>query len=272
MNNTESTVIYDFGANNGSNLAYYLMKAEKVVAVEANPILANLIKHKFAKEISAGRLVVENIVLVIKSSSGTVPFYIHKTKDVLSQFPKPEPDRLAAFDEIELRSKTVAELVEQHGQPYFIKIDLENFDAVILRSLFENGIRPPFISAESHSIDIFAALVAMGHYNAFKLVEGSTVSKIYSDHQVTTQNKIENHHFESHSAGPFGNDINGEWITADNFLRVLAVHNLGWRDIHATNTLIADPNYQPYRAKLEVKSLKSNWKKFARFIGLLPKR
>jgi hypothetical protein len=47
--------------------------------------------------------------------------------------------------------------------------------------------------------------------------------------------------FPFHSAGPFGNDVDGAWMTGDNFLRVLALEGLGWKDIHATNTAVADP-------------------------------
>ena len=32
-------VIYDIGSNNGDDLRYYLLKANKAVAVEANPML-----------------------------------------------------------------------------------------------------------------------------------------------------------------------------------------------------------------------------------------
>jgi predicted RNA methylase len=41
------TVIYDFGANVGSNLGYYLAKADRVVAVEANPALCRAIEERF---------------------------------------------------------------------------------------------------------------------------------------------------------------------------------------------------------------------------------
>ncbi|SDB18623.1 hypothetical protein SAMN05660653_00921 [Desulfonatronum thiosulfatophilum] len=40
--------------------------------------------------------------------------------------------------------------------------------------------------------------------------------------------------FPLHSAGPFGNDVDGAWMNASTFLRVLALEGLGWKDIHAT--------------------------------------
>ena len=51
--------------------------------------------------------------------------------------------------------------------------------------------------------------------------------------------------FPHHSAGPFGNDISGPWMTSDNIFKVLSFAGLGWKDIHATNTKKADLSYAP---------------------------
>jgi FkbM family methyltransferase len=259
-------VIYDLGANNGCNIAYYLMKADKVVAVEANPKLANQIKAEFSSEIEQGRLVVENVVIsVTKSSKKSVPFYIHKTKDVLSQFPPPPTNSLEKFERVELPSKNLFNIIEENGAPYYIKIDLESFDAVVLRALFEKEIKPPFISAESHSIEIFSLLVANGNYNSFSLLDGKSVPKLYIDHPIETVTGRAKFSFKKHSAGPFGNDLKGKWLTADNFLRVLAIKNLGWKDIHASNIIVADENDQPYRLILQRHTLKSIWRAIREF-------
>jgi len=52
-------IIYDVGSNNGSDIPYYLHKADLVVAIEANPVLTYGIKTRFQAEIASGRLVVE---------------------------------------------------------------------------------------------------------------------------------------------------------------------------------------------------------------------
>ena len=44
-------VIYDFGANNGDDLPYYLLSADKVVAVEANPELCSLMQKRFVRRL-----------------------------------------------------------------------------------------------------------------------------------------------------------------------------------------------------------------------------
>ena len=58
-------VIYDFGANNGDDIAYYLRKPCRVVAVEANPALCRQIEERFAEAIASGRLVVLCCVITI---------------------------------------------------------------------------------------------------------------------------------------------------------------------------------------------------------------
>ena len=42
----------------------------------------------------------------------------------------------------------------------------------------------------------------------------------------------------------FGADIRGPWMTPNNFFKVLALHGLGWKDIHATTVIKPDPAFQ----------------------------
>lgn len=255
-------VIYDIGANNGDDLPYYLKKADRVVAVEANPMLSKQITARFPEAIEQGRLVVENCVLVSDEHAAEVPFYIHRTIDLLSQFPR--PDDIEAFEKVILPAKTVAALFAERGAPHFVKIDIEHYDEQILRAIFAAGFRPPFISAEAHSIGVFAAMVALGGYDAFRLVEGSAVEDRYRAHQfVTRSGGTDVHTFSAHSAGPFGDDADGEWMTASEFFKHLAFAGLGWKDIHATNVRIAnsdvkvDPTRNAWRVIYQASPLKT---------------
>src|SRR3954471_13164175 len=78
-------VIYDFGMNNGDDVEYYLLKCDKVVAVEANSSLCDLAGERFASEIKSGRLTILNVALADRESAEPLTFYIHKTNHVLSQ-------------------------------------------------------------------------------------------------------------------------------------------------------------------------------------------
>lgn len=102
---TARRVIYDFGANNGDDIGYYLQKADLVVAVEANPKLAEAICNRFSDAISAQRLVVECCVLTTDRGSAPVDFYVHRTNHVLSQFPKPAS--VAEFSCTKLPSRNI---------------------------------------------------------------------------------------------------------------------------------------------------------------------
>ncbi len=234
-------IIYDFGANNGSNIPYYLKKADLVVAVEANPSLCGQLEERFSTAIQAGKLCVENCVLVGEGDNQEVYFYLHKRHHVLSQLPRPDDSVIGDFNRVLLPSKSVMEIVRNHGAPYYIKIDIEGHDEVILKELFRNQIRPPLISAESTSIRVLALLAAMGEYSAFKLVEGATVAKMYGDHTISVNGRHESYSFPPQSAGPFGEDIAGQWMNADDLFNLLAAKKMGWRDIHATNLFQPDP-------------------------------
>ena len=248
-----NTVIYDFGANNGDDIPYYLMKAAKVVAVEANPQLCDGIRARFFRDIEAERLFVENCVLTEhEEQSGCVDFYIHKQNDVLSQFPRPDELIIKDFERVSLPQRSPKSLIQQHGNPLYVKIDIEHYDAPILMHLFKNNICPPFISAEAHGVEVFALLVGMGGYNSFKLVDGQTVSEKFSSHPIAGGTV---HSFPPHSAGPFGEDIPGQWISAEHFMRVLVFEGMGWKDIHATSQAAADPKSAPSNKAYFIKAV-----------------
>ncbi len=237
-------ITYDLGANNGSDIPCYLLKSDRVIAVEANPVLCDEIRRTFQQQINEGCLVVVNCVVNINKGADTTSFFIHKYDHVHSQLPKPK--KIEDFDEVILPSRDILSLVHEYGRPYYIKIDIEYCDEHILRDLFSNNIFPPFVSAESHNIEVFSTLISLGKYNSFKLVDGYSVSEKYKDHRVITKDGSNlMYSFPYNSAGPFGNDINGPWMTGKNFFKLLAFAGLGWKDIHATNIVQPDENYAP---------------------------
>jgi FkbM family methyltransferase len=243
-------VIYDFGANNGDDIPYYLKKADVVVAVEANPVLCREIEERFATELGTGKLRIENCVLTDEGSDPEVYFYLHKRRHVLGQFPPPAKGVIDNYTKTRLPSQSVKQILQKHGSPHYIKIDLEGYDEVILRDILQNGFRPPFISAEFSSIQILALLAGLGDYKAFKLVEGATVHKEYRSHMITVDGARELYEFPPHSAGPFGDDIKGDWMNADDLFEGLTMRKTGWRDVHATNLIQIDGESRAEKSRL----------------------
>jgi hypothetical protein len=217
-------IVYDFGAHNGSNIPYYLLKFNKVVAIEANPELAKEIKHRFKNEIEKGKVVVLNSVVSLLEQD--VDFYIHKTNSVLSQLPAPQD--IENFNVIQLKSKKASSIIFEHGLPEYVKIDIEHTDPEIIEDLFANGIFPKYLSAEMYQILSFIKVAASNRYQEYKLLDGRSVSEVYSNVLINNQE----YSFPFHSAGPMWEDIKQEPMDLNTFFNELGRQGLGWKDMH----------------------------------------
>ena len=238
-------IIYDLGANNGDNISYYLMKSDLVVAVEANPKLCKQITDKFKEEILKGRLVVENFIITVDRDDDEKDFYIHKDADVLSQFPEPNKELINHFIKTKLPSKNLIELIKKYGSPYYIKIDVENYDYKILSEIFKKNIYPNYFSVECYNSEIFHEIVNNKNYNSYKIVCGSNVNQKYKNNVLFLGKDKIKYSFPAHSAGPFGNDIHGKWLSRKNFILLYSLRNTTWIDIHCSKDDIPSKYYLP---------------------------
>ena len=240
------SLILDLGSNCGASLDYYMLKADLVVAVEANPILCWRMKESFSASIQQGRLVIENCVVTEESDEEEVIFYIHKTHSPLSQFMKPDADKSDEFEEVRVTTKSVGQLIRAYGMPIYIKIDLERYDRYILRSILTNRTLPQYISVEIHDLMVVDLLLGCGFYNAFKLVDGRSVHIQYRKCVITPYNHLSSPttvSFPRYSSGPFGDDLHGEWMDKDTIRKAILLEGLGWKDLHATII----PNNEAYQ-------------------------
>ncbi len=233
-------VIYDLGMNNGDDIEYYLKKGLKVVGIEANPSLVESCKERFEEAINNKRLVLENVAVAVGESSPSIEFYVHKSSHVSSTLVR--PDDIENYDLIHVSHKSIEEIIKAHGKPYYLKVDIEHYDAEILKDLLRTKHRPRFISAESHDLNVFAALCLLD-YEYFNLVNGNSVSTHYSDANIQTSSGSECYSFPAHSAGPFGEDISTPWMKKEVFMAFLAQQGFGWKDVHATNLLPKDAKF-----------------------------
>ena len=112
---------------------------------------------------------------------------------ILSQSILPSKENLNSFNKIKIQSKYVLDIIKEFGDPYYIKIDIEHTDHLILRELFLSKIQPPYISAEVHTSKVFSLLSVLGEYESFKTVMGRQVSKRYKNHEIDTINGKKNY-------------------------------------------------------------------------------
>ena len=227
----ERPLVYDVGMNNGDDAAYYLKKGYDVVGIDAHAGLCQQCTMRFAAEIAQGRMRVINVG--VGAEEGTLEFYHNDLEDPISTFlPNYWTDR-SWRKPVPVAVRTLSSIIRECGEPYFVKIDVEFLDHVVLIELLRAGILPRYVSAEAQLIDVYCALVTMG-YESFKLVEGKTIPQTFRDRELRAHDgTVFRHEFSAVSSGPFADDLPGEWLDKDQVLRQLLGIGLGWVDLHA---------------------------------------
>ncbi len=176
---TNLKVIFDFGANEGQNIDYYLTKCDLVVAVEGNPSLAALIKERFKGETESGRVYVENVAITDPgdAASRVANFWISKKSNLLSTVIS--PSKTEEFELIEVPTKSTAEIIKKYSTidnpPFYCKFDLEKFDAIAVRSMFEAGIYPTYCSVEIHDLQAAEEVLKHNLYSSYQIVKGAEI-------------------------------------------------------------------------------------------------
>ncbi len=217
-------LVYDIGAHQGEDTAYYLEKGFRVVAVEANPDLCQILRQTFAEAIANGRLTL--IEAAIAERAGTRKFY----RFDMSVFSTTMPDwaETAAnmgyrYDEIDVTCVTPLEIYKEQGVPYYLKVDIEGADSLCLEGLAPLRLRPRYVSLEADSYDFdrfegdVRLLTDLG-YDGFQLVQQQTVF-LRRPPSPPREGLAVNRRFKFGSSGPFGRDLPDAWLTQDEVLR-----------------------------------------------------
>ncbi len=196
-------MVMDLGMNNGDDTAYYLAKGFEVVALEANPALAAVGRTRFAEEIAAGRLRLEEAA--IWSSAGTVTFHVNEANDHWSSI---EPGWAGREDTptraVEMPAVTLEMLFARHGVPHYLKIDVEGVDAIVLDQLRDLPSKPAFVSVEDCRFGFhYIAALAEAGYVSFALVDQSQVPAM--------RDPALPYAFPKGSSGPWGDALPGPW-------------------------------------------------------------
>lgn len=125
-------LIFDVGANDGTDTDYYLSKGYRVVAVEADPALAKRLGERYIAETGDGRVVVANAAVMEKDRE-KVDFFVSK-EDIRSSLIRSmaeRPGEMAGVAEVAGRSLcsllylVLDELVAQ-GYRQFKLVDQES--------------------------------------------------------------------------------------------------------------------------------------------------
>jgi len=273
MANVQKDLIFDVGMHKGYDTSFYLAKGFRVVAIEANPVLVEIAREKFAEELNEGRLTI--IEKAISHTPGEIPFFVFDEKSdwgtIDSRMVNRNEERGVASRSITVEAVTFDSVLKDHGIPYFLKVDIEGADTHCIRALQEfDGPPPSFVSIEANmekqnnSFEDLDCLSKAG-YTHFQIMNMDLVHLQSCPFPAREGAYIE-HDFGPQTSGLFGNELPGAWITLQEaereyrrlsrelsllsmgsklrntifskiyfkLFRNLGRNHVGWYDIHAT--------------------------------------
>eukprot|EP00928_Gymnodinium_smaydae_P009782 TRINITY_DN13669_c0_g2_i1.p1 TRINITY_DN13669_c0_g2~~TRINITY_DN13669_c0_g2_i1.p1 ORF type:complete len:337 (-),score=34.17 TRINITY_DN13669_c0_g2_i1:32-994(-) len=246
-------LIFDLGFNNGGDSHNYITQGYRVLAVEANPDLIGSAKKNnfFAHQLAKNTLTLVNAGVAQKDDTASLPFYRYRGQEgVWGTLGSPSwhcqgcPECCEKVDDIPTMS--CESLLQQHGVPLYMKIDIEGQDVPCILSISKNrrGHQlPRFISFESlmdeverhgQQVRVFKQITYEGlkhlrclGYTKFKLQRQSMYNFRDAD-------------FPAQMSGPFGqyaidsatNSV--KWRSYDDFIQNDHECPHGdWCDVHA---------------------------------------
>jgi FkbM family methyltransferase len=242
--NEASDLIYDVGAHKGEDSDFYLKLGYRVVAIEANPVLCEYLKQRFSKEIKDGTFTL--IEKAIGDSEAGASFYVNKKN---SAWGTADPARArsnqrkgAASDKITVQSIRFCDVIDQYGCPFYLKIDVEGADMLCLKALEDVKCYPKYISIESTKTSWLDLLTEFDtferlRYTKFKVIDQKThKNRKFRDRH----GELVSYAFEFGATGPFGQDLDGIWLSKKQAIRKYIPIFLLYKTV-GDNTLMRKP-------------------------------
>jgi FkbM family methyltransferase len=204
-----TALIFDVGANGGDDTAAYLARGFRVVAVEANPTLCGYMHNRFEKEIELGRVFIVNKA-VDRRGGGKITLRVnplfHWQGTAIESYVRRHLARGGEMVNYDVPTVSLSSLIEEHGKPHYIKIDIEGMDSEAIAGLSPSQA-PRFISIErpygpQNYVRAILTLRRLG-YTQFQTVDQTRVaSQVHPTHAISLG-----------SSGLFGDELPDAWVS-----------------------------------------------------------
>ena len=214
----QDDLIYDVGMNICEDTDFYLKKGFRVVAIEANPAACEAAAERYRSQLASGRLTILN--RAVSATRDPLLFYVCRNESAWSTASPRLRDQWlkqgAEFDEIEIESATMPDILLGHGVPYYAKIDIEGFDLVCLEGFTSRQARPKFVSFEVDFYTLDAMLDCAGAlgYRRFALIGQSSVPE-QRPPDLPREGLHAEHAFRRGASGLFGAELPAPWLTIE---------------------------------------------------------
>jgi FkbM family methyltransferase len=217
-------LVFDIGMYRGEDTAFYLSRGYRVVGAEANADLVEVLHRRFRAEVRSGRVTI--LPVAIGPVRARARFAVSAGRQ---QFSTADPAFVAAarrhgvdFASVEVDMITIADVIDEYGIPYFMKVDIEGMDRAVVESMADLPTVPPLLSMESAATSPSATLdTVLGEvallrrlgYRRFKLVDQRRVSGL-AGRALRTEGLPVIYDHEDEASGPFGDEAPGRWHPA----------------------------------------------------------
>lgn len=124
-------IVFDIGANEGRMTQTFSELGASVVAVEANPALADKVHARYGPR----RVTVESVAVGAESGVAELRLGVYNGHSTLSADWQDRTGDARWGGSITVPVTTLEALVERYGVPDFVKIDVEGFEAEVLAGL-----------------------------------------------------------------------------------------------------------------------------------------
>jgi len=263
-------LIIDVGMHAGYDTDFYLKKGFDVVAVEANPVLAEKARTRFREFIDSKRVTIYYVA--IAPYEGQIDFYVNDQHDDWGTVHVGFADRNERLGTtnrvIQVPCMMFRRILDEVGVPYYLKVDIEGADTDCLRDLLGVRDRPKFVSIEAglnsfeETFTELSLLWVLG-YRQFKIVN-QALHNTFRCPNPPREGKYVDHLFDIHGSGPFGEESPGRWMGIGETLRRYKRVLLEARYFGANGPLFNTPLQRAYE---RLKGAPAGWYDFHAKLG-----
>ncbi len=210
----------------GKDAAYYLFRGYNVIAIDANPLMIENARLRFAKETQTGQLTLLNVG--ISETAGTATFWISDQPEC-SSFDRTIASRDGTRNKpLPVPVLPLSHLLAAHGIPHYLKIDIEGNDKFCVDALRGSSL-PRYISVESECVGdskvlsdeestAMLELLRDVGYRRFKLVNQVGWIPVQANvfahyYRRLVPGGVSGFDFSPGVTGPWGEDIPAAWVT-----------------------------------------------------------
>lgn len=200
----EKKLIFDIGANVGVRTSVFSEISEKVIALEPNKELVNILKSRFSDQ---NVLVLEKACASVSSVSD---FYLgsnHLVSSLSVEFIRHKSESGSEFSwdkKTQVQTCTIDDLIQEFGFPDFCKIDIEGYEKDALKGLSQRigmiSFEFNYPSFEQETLWCLEKLKGLG-YSSFNFSMGESLKFFYPEwvtyEEISKLFRLENHPFKN---------------------------------------------------------------------------